>query len=108
VRIHANFAHHRDGALRLLGLPPGAGTTRDAVAAALRGRRAEDVEAAAAEAGLVVAAARSFDDWDRHPQGVALAGLPTVGIERIGDAPPRAWPEAGRRRARCTGCACSS
>jgi hypothetical protein len=26
VRIHANFAHHRDGALRLLGLPPG---TRD-------------------------------------------------------------------------------
>src|SRR5437762_7173972 len=23
VRIHANFAHHRDGALRLLGCPPG-------------------------------------------------------------------------------------
>src|SRR2546425_1150067 len=22
VRIHANFAHHRDGALKLLGLPP--------------------------------------------------------------------------------------
>ena len=29
VRIHANFAHHRDGALRLLGLPPGDATERE-------------------------------------------------------------------------------
>ena len=37
VRIHANFAHHRDGALRLLGLPPGEATGREAVQQALRG-----------------------------------------------------------------------
>ncbi|OYU74438.1 MAG: hypothetical protein CFE45_34815, partial [Burkholderiales bacterium PBB5] len=36
VRLHANFAHHRDGALRLLGLPEGEATPREAVAQALQ------------------------------------------------------------------------
>ncbi len=95
MRIHANFAHHRDGALRLLGCEPGDATGREAVAQALRAWRAEDFEAAAAEAGLVVAAARDFAAWDRHPQGIALADAPPVRIERIADAGPAAplpWP----------------
>ena len=92
VRIHANFAHHRDGALALLGCPSGPATERAAVAEALRRWRAVDFETAAAEAGLVAAAARSFDDWDRHPQALAIAGQPTVGIERIGTAGPAPWP----------------
>ena len=92
VRIHANFAHHRDGALELLGCAPGAATERDAVTAALRHWRAEDFETAAADAGLVVAAARSFEVWDRHAQARALAARPLVSIERIGDAPPNRWP----------------
>ncbi|HMN81378.1 MAG TPA: CoA transferase [Burkholderiaceae bacterium] len=92
VRIHANFAHHRDGALRLLGLPAGAGTTREQVAAALAGWQATDFEEAAAAAGLVLAAVRSFDEWDRHPQAAALASLAPVTIRRIGDAGPRRWP----------------
>jgi crotonobetainyl-CoA:carnitine CoA-transferase CaiB-like acyl-CoA transferase len=89
VRIHANFAHHRDGALRLLGLPEGDASSRDDVTHALRGWRALDFEAAAADAGLVVAAVRSFTDWDLHPQGQAVAQRPLLRIERIGDAPPR-------------------
>ncbi|HET7864228.1 MAG TPA: CoA transferase, partial [Burkholderiaceae bacterium] len=92
VRIHANFAHHRDGALALLGCPTGPTTERVAVAQALRRWRAVDFETAAADAGLVVSAARSFDDWDRHPQALALAGQPTVSIERIGTAGPAPWP----------------
>jgi len=92
VRLHTNFAHHRDGVLRLLGLPEGAGTTRDQVAAALGSWGAADLEDRAAERGLVVARLRSFDEWDRHPQGAAVAGLPLVEIERIGDAAPLAWP----------------
>jgi crotonobetainyl-CoA:carnitine CoA-transferase CaiB-like acyl-CoA transferase len=96
VRIHANFAHHRDGALRLLGLPPGSGTERDAVAQALAGWRAEDFEQAAADAGLVVAAVRSFEAWQRHAQATAVAADPVVAIEKIGEAPPRAWPAATR------------
>ncbi len=94
VRLHTNFAHHRDGVLRLLGLAPGPGTGRDAVTQALRRWRAEDFEQAAADAGLVVAAARSFADWDAHPQGQALAGQPLLAIDRLGDAPPLAWAGA--------------
>lgn len=96
VRIHANFAHHREAALRVLGLAPGA--DRDDVGRALRGWRAEDVEAAAAGAGAVVAAARTFAQWDAHPQAGAIAGRPTVSIERIGDGPPIAPPASDDAR----------
>ncbi len=92
VRLHANFAHHRDGALALLGCPTGPATPRAAVTEALRHWPAEAFEQAAAERGLVVAAARRFDDWDAHPQAHALAGQPVVALERLGDAPPQAWP----------------
>lgn len=88
VRVHANFAHHRDGVLQLLGLPTGAATPRAEVVAALRGWKALDFEAAAGERGLVVAAVRSPAQWQRHPQALALATRPLVAIERIGDAPP--------------------
>jgi len=92
VRLHTNFAHHRDGVLRLLGLPEGAQTPRAAVAGALADWPALDFESAASDAGMVVAALRSFDAWDAHPQSAAVAAQPLVAIERIGDAAPLAWP----------------
>ena len=85
VRIHANFAHHRDGALRLLGLSAETAQRADAERALLSWR-ALDFEQAAADAGLVVAACRSFAEWDAHPQGQAVAAMPLFSIERIGDA----------------------
>jgi crotonobetainyl-CoA:carnitine CoA-transferase CaiB-like acyl-CoA transferase len=91
VRIHANFAHHRDGALRLLGLAPQSAQRTDAERAVLAWK-ALDFEQAAADAGLVVAALRSFDEWDNHPQGQAVAALPLMRFERIDDAPPRELP----------------
>jgi crotonobetainyl-CoA:carnitine CoA-transferase CaiB-like acyl-CoA transferase len=95
VRVHANFAHHRDRALTVLGCPTGPDTERALVAAALTGWRAEDFEQACADAGAVVAALRTFDEWDRHPQGVAIAALPVISFERIGEAPPRELPPLG-------------
>lgn len=95
VRIHANFAHHRDGALALLGCPVGDATPPEAVQAALANWEAEAFEAAAAERGLCVAALRTFDAWDEHPQGQAVKQEPLLRIERIGDAPPRALPVLG-------------
>ncbi|HWH84804.1 MAG TPA: CoA transferase, partial [Burkholderiaceae bacterium] len=92
VRLHTNFAHHRDGVLRLLGLPIGPDTAREPVTAALLQHDALAFEQAAADAGLVVAALRNFDEWDRHPQRDAVARDPLVAIERLGDAPPLAWP----------------
>lgn len=93
VRIHTNFAHHRDGALRLLGVPEGSGAERADVQRALRGWSALDFEQAAAEAGLVVAALRSFDEWDAHPQGRAVALQPLLQWTRLGDAAPRPLPQ---------------
>jgi crotonobetainyl-CoA:carnitine CoA-transferase CaiB-like acyl-CoA transferase len=96
VRLHTNFAHHRDGVLRLLDLPPGPSTPRDTVHAALQRWRATDFEEAAARAGMVVAALRRFDEWDAHPQGAAIARDPLVAIERMGDAPPLGWSALSR------------
>lgn len=91
VRIHANFAHHREGALRLLGLDPAKAQRADAEAA-MRTWKAQDFEEAAAAKGLVATALRRFDEWDATPQGKALSGQPLFTIERIGDAPPLALP----------------
>lgn len=93
VRIHANFAHHRDGALALLGCPTGPETTRAMVEQALSQRSALEFEQEAADAGLVVAAMRRFADWDHHPQGMAIAGQPALSVTRIGDADPRPLPK---------------
>ena len=91
VRLHTNFAHHRDGVLTLLGLPTGTGTTRAQVAQALTQWQPLAFEQAATEAGLVVAALRSPAQWAAHPQSSAVATQPLVAIERIGEAAPLPW-----------------
>ncbi|WP_260986455.1 CoA transferase [Bordetella genomosp. 13] len=95
VRIHANFAHHRDGALAVLGCPTGESTPREAVERALAGWNSFEFEQAAAEAGVVVSAMRDFATWDAHPQAQAVAAQPVVSIERIGEADPRPLPAHG-------------
>ena len=92
VRLHTNFAHHRDGVLELLGCE----NEREAVAAALKGWNAEDFETEACNRKLVVSMMRSFDEWDAHPHGQATRHLPAVLIEKITDAPPKPLPEGGR------------
>ncbi|HEX7382942.1 MAG TPA: CoA transferase [Burkholderiaceae bacterium] len=95
VRLHTNFAHHRDGVLALLGCA----YERESVAAALARWNALDFEQAAAERGLVVAALRDFAAWDAHPQGRAVAREPLIRFTRLDAAAPRALPPlaAGRR-----------
>ena len=92
VRLHTNMPHHRAGTLKLLK----AEYDRAAVQRALDGWEAFQLEDAAAEAGLVITATRSFAEWDAHPQGRAVAGLPLFSIERIGDAPPEPLPAGAR------------
>jgi hypothetical protein len=94
VRVHANFAHHRVGALRLLGLDP-AGAKRSDAESAMLAWKALDFEQAAADAGLVATALRSFDEWDATPQGIAVAKQPLFTIDRIGDADPIALDALG-------------
>jgi crotonobetainyl-CoA:carnitine CoA-transferase CaiB-like acyl-CoA transferase len=88
VRLHTNFPHHRAAITKLLACDD----TREAVQSALMQREAAAFETAANEAGGVVSMMRSRAEWMAHPQGQALAALPVVTFEKIGEAAPRAWP----------------
>jgi crotonobetainyl-CoA:carnitine CoA-transferase CaiB-like acyl-CoA transferase len=92
VRLHTNFPHHRAAVCKVLNCK----AERDTVQAALMQWEGEAFETAAYAAGGVVARMRSHDDWFASPQAKALADLPPVIIEKIGEAAPKPWP-AGER-----------
>ncbi len=92
VRLHTNFAHHRQGVLRLLQCEG----TREAVAAALLKWNAADFESAATDARMVVAMMRTFAEWDAHPQSGAVASQPLIQLTQSGDASPRSLCKASR------------
>ncbi len=85
VRIHTNFAHHREGMLAMLG----AENTRESVAKAIAGWNGQAFEDEAVARGLVATMTRTPEEWQAHPQGRALATLPVLEVSRIGDAQPR-------------------
>jgi crotonobetainyl-CoA:carnitine CoA-transferase CaiB-like acyl-CoA transferase len=91
VRLHANFPHHRDGALRLLDLDPQTADRATAEQAMLHWNSVA-FEAAAADAGVVAAALRSFEQWDASDPGRAVAAQPLLSFTRIGDADPLVLP----------------
>ena len=37
-----------------------------------------------------------MDEWAQHPQSAAVASLPLIEIEKIGDSPPVPLPEGSR------------
>jgi len=92
VRLHTNFPHHRDAVCRILNCKP----ERDAVQAALLQCDGEAFETAAYAAGGVVAMMRSYAEWSARPQATALAELPAIEIEKIGEAAPKPWPAGDR------------
>lgn len=92
VRLHTNLPHHRAGTLKLLG----AEYDRASVQRALDGWKAHDLEEAAAKAGLVITATRSFAEWDATPQGQAILRQPLFTIEKIGDASAEVLPKGDR------------
>jgi len=92
VRLHTNFRHHRDAVCRVLNCKP----ERDDVQAALMQWDGEAFETAAYASGCVVAMMRSHGEWSELPHAKALAELPLVSIEKIGEAAPRPWPGGDR------------
>jgi len=89
VRCHTNFPHHRDAVCKVLACEP----EREKVQTVLMRWKGEDFETAAYAAGGVVALMRSYDEWSALPQARALAQLPLISIEKIGEAPPKPWPQ---------------
>jgi crotonobetainyl-CoA:carnitine CoA-transferase CaiB-like acyl-CoA transferase len=92
VRLHTNFPHHRDAVCRVLNCKP----ERDEVQAALMQWDGEAFETAAYASGGVVALMRSHDEWSNLPQAKALAALPLISIEKIGEAAPKPWAPGDR------------
>ncbi|HIL95735.1 MAG TPA: CoA transferase, partial [Pseudomonadales bacterium] len=92
VRIHANFEHHRDGILNLLGLPEADKTEKNDVEKALQSWQGEDFETAAAAHGLVASFSRSFEQWDIHPQAQMLNSEPLISIEKVAESAPLPLP----------------
>jgi len=92
VRLHTNFVHHRDAVCKVLDCQP----VRDDVQAALMRWEAEKFETAAYAAGGVVAMMRPREEWLALPHAKALAELPLIEIEKIGEAAPKPWPEGDR------------
>lgn len=93
VRIHANFDHHRDAALAVLGLTGNTNAyTKADVTQALRRWDAVDFESAVSAAQGVASASRTFEEWHQHAQAGVISDLPLLSFEQIGDAAPLPIP----------------
>jgi hypothetical protein len=101
IRLHTNAPHHRDAALAVLGVP----ADREAVARAVRGWSAQDLETAVVQNKGCAAAMRSLAAWAEHPQGRVVATQPLVHVtttddEAEGETASGAHPERPLRGVR--------
>ena len=90
--LHCNFPNHRDAALGVLGV----GEDREAVRKAVAQWDALELEEAIIAAKGAGGMVRSMAEWAQHPQSAAVASLPLLEIEKIGDSPPEPMPEGSR------------
>jgi len=92
IMASAVYPHLAARWCRFLDAPPD--TAR--VAAAIAKWDAFELEETANAVGLPICVVRTPDEWLAHEQGALLAGLPVIGLERIGDAPVRDFGESER------------
>ncbi|MDE2786105.1 MAG: CoA transferase [Chloroflexota bacterium] len=90
--LHCNFPNHREAALSVLGVPEDREAVRQAVANWDALELEEAIIAARGAGGMV----RSMDEWAQHPQSAAVASLPLLEIDKIGDSPPEPLPDGSR------------
>ena len=91
--LHTNHPHHRAGALRIAGAKA---ETREALAEAVAQWDGLAIEQAIADGNCVGGLVRSREEWNAHPHGIAVAGLPLIDIVKIGEAPARPLPQGPR------------
>lgn len=90
--LHCNFPNHRAVALKVLGVEE----DRAAVAKAVLNWTAADLEEAIIANKGAGGMVRTQEEWKRHPQGIAVAGLPLMEIVKIGDSKPEPLPAGDR------------
>lgn len=84
VRMHDGFPNHRENALKILGLRVGA--KREDVSRKMLEWKSLDIETKAIEKGAVMAALRSFEEWDALPQAGAISDTP-IRLQKISEGP---------------------
>ena len=89
IRMHDSFPNHRENALKTLGLPLEA--SREEVAEKMLEWDAADLESKAIEGGAVMAALRSFEQWDMLPQAKAISDGPIL-VNKIATQEPYTIP----------------
>jgi hypothetical protein len=90
IRLHANYAWHRERLLRVLGTSD----VPESVAVAVAGWPGEQLEAAIVAAGGCAAVVRGPAAWRAHPQGELASQLPLLEVVPSGEAAP-GLPPAG-------------
>src|SRR5262249_52396119 len=74
----------------------GCSPDKDSIAKAVSQWDSEELDKAAAEAGVVYAIVRTPEEWAVHPEGKYLADKPLVEIIKIGDSDPEPFAPAAR------------
>lgn len=92
IQFHCNFAHHKAGALQLLGCDD----TKDAVIKATKSFDAEYLETALSDQGMCAAMVRTEMEWANHQQSKGVSNLPLIEIVKIADSKPKALPYGTR------------
>jgi len=87
IRLHTNAPHHRAAAESVLG----ACADRAAVAAKVARWASTDLEQAVVEAQGCAAEMRSWAQWQKHPQGLAVNAEPLVHLLDSQDEHSEAW-----------------
>lgn len=82
IRMHDGFPNHRENALRVLGLLPGA--KREEVSRKMQEWHSVDLETEAIQNGAVMAALRSFGGWDALPQSSAISDFP-ISVSKLAE-----------------------
>lgn len=91
VFLHPSFPSSAAKLHQLMGSPADSA----AVAAAVMGWDALDLENAIAQAGVCGAMVRSPEEWDASEQGRVMAARPVVEVIKIADGPPMPLPAGG-------------
>jgi crotonobetainyl-CoA:carnitine CoA-transferase CaiB-like acyl-CoA transferase len=87
IRLHTNAPHHREAALRVLGVP----ADKAQVAKAVSGWKADELESAVVQSGGCAATMRSLEAWTQHPQGRSVAAAPLLAVEPSDDIHDLPW-----------------
>ena len=93
IRLHTNAPHHREAALRVLGVP----ADKARVAKAVSVWNADELESAVVQSGGCAATMRSLEAWKQHPQGRHVAAAPLLNVETSDDTYDLGWASTPER-----------